>query len=295
MFMGGKSSMHRICIQFAGCRVEFLTTSDLVYRKIQSSLSVYQTEKKNSEGGELPSAEILMEPYSTDIDTQVSIAESGFILNRLPNQEHETVERAAGWIDLQHEQGVSNLLKSFAPSLLLRGASFLLSGAAVLKNGKGYVFLGPKGAGKSTVLALISSLDPEVTILADELVILQNKGGAHGPVVHSAPFVGKYSRLMNPPMMAPLEKVYTLVQSDFHEISDLEAVLGAQEILKNRIFSGATDFNDEAVLSLAHRLSSQKPGLCQLKFKRDSDFWPLILGLEPSEEQSRSQDLGLEK
>lgn len=70
--------------------------------------------------------------------------------------------------------------------LLSSNSGFLMHGSSVVIDGKAYVFTGPPGAGKSTIMKMLSSRYP---VIADDSVIIKKKNGEYS--LYQTPMIEK--------------------------------------------------------------------------------------------------------
>lgn len=195
----------------------------------------------------------------------------------VPAESGMTPERAVAWVSPGLDDAFHNLLRWFVPPLLLKKSAFLLHGAAVVRDGRGYVFFGHSEAGKSTSVALITGSDPGAIPLGDDGVIVQmrEQDGRSVPWVHAAPLGCGYSRAAPPALSAPIAGFYSLAQDETDRIEGLPASSGALALFASAM---SVDFGEEneAKLALAHRFAAAAPGIRRLHFRKSAEFWNLV-------------------
>jgi hypothetical protein len=156
--------------------------------------------------------------------------------------------------------------------------SLLLHSSCMIRDGKGYVFTGKSGSGKSTV----ASLNDGAKVLNDEISIIEL--GPASPTLHDSPFNGFF--LEKKEGFAPLAGIYLLIQAPFHRVS---AARGADTIktLSREIIPPMgleTPLSPKVyweMLELASR-TADRVSLCNLEFLPDTGFWKTILASEKS-------------
>lgn len=106
-------------------------------------------------------------------------------------------------------QALDSLLRVLYSRLLPASGGVLLHAAAFRRQGAAYLFAGPSGAGKTTLMRKLSRA-PGVRFLSDELVLLRREGSAL--TAHSTPFWGEFRQPENNGR-APLRRIFTLARS----------------------------------------------------------------------------------
>jgi hypothetical protein len=155
----------------------------------------------------------------------------------------------------------------------LRYDACLLHSAGVICEGRGFLFVGPSEAGKSTI-ALLSG---ERTVLNDEMCLVEFH--TDGPRLVSTPFNGHFRAKKTG--AAPLEAVFLLEHGPRHELKPVGlgeaagAIAGqvAPPVGLDEVAGSSTRL---AMLDLASRLVHAVP-VRRLSFLPDDGFWPLIL------------------
>jgi hypothetical protein len=145
-------------------------------------------------------------------------------------------------------------------------AGLLLHACGVVRHGAGHVFVGPSGAGKTTVAQLAAGYGQ---VLSDENVVL--RANTPGPELWSTPFWG----FSTPPELiararvtAPLRAVYILAQTAGFTLTPLTpgkavlALLSSEKVAVER-------------LAAAQRLVERTP-VYRLGFRPTSELWELL-------------------
>ncbi|MCM2323268.1 MAG: hypothetical protein NDJ90_08390 [Oligoflexia bacterium] len=274
-----ENQLPRVPLRIAGVRVDLLSASAAFRTRVESYFRDFRGEGP-AEG------ELRMEPLS---DAEASlwddpnpefeiqnrqVVQRDFAARRLAPSPGAAMERAVAWAAPELDDAFHNLLRWFTPPLLLRNNAFLLHGAAVIRDGRGYVFFGHSEAGKSTSIALITQADSAALPLGDDGVIIQMKGDV--PWVHAAPLGCGYSREAPPAASAPIAGLYALRQSDHDSLEPLAPATAAAALFASAM---SVDFEEsnEAKLELALRFASTQPGIQRLHFRKNPAFWSLIL------------------
>jgi ABC-type glutathione transport system ATPase component len=116
---------------------------------------------------------------------------------------------------------VENLLRFFLSWYLISAQrGVLVHASSLLWQGRGYLFCGESGAGKSTILTLCRQALP----LNDELSLIQKKHTQY--YLYSTPFLGKEKYLFHQ-RSSPLERIYFLKKANLSlqkKLSQTEAI-----------------------------------------------------------------------
>jgi hypothetical protein len=146
---------------------------------------------------------------------------------------------------------------------------FLLHAAGLVRNGKGYLFAGKSGAGKTTVTRLSA---PEAVVLNDDFTLVRLS--SEGVTVHGTPFYGEYG-MGGANIGAPLAGIYFLSKADSHQALPL-----APQVAIARLFGSILHFPSDravvqALLDLGTAICWRVPCF-ELRFSPDAAFWSCI-------------------
>lgn len=169
---------------------------------------------------------------------------------------HSALERVLSYICMQ--------------ALPQAGRGLLLHGAGIEIQGRGHVFFGHSGAGKSTVARLAAGVG---TVLTDENVILRFT--PTGPQVISTPFWGLSTRLEEVRFVqaqAPLVALYQLVQGPHFLVQPLSPAEASVALLLTE--KAPTDRREsaQAWLATVQQLIRQVP-VYRLTFRPTPELW----------------------
>lgn len=195
----------------------------------------------------------------------------------------------AGAIDLDtHCATVRAPDPAWAPSALERTLTYILiqslprehdglliHAAGVVLDGRGYLFAGPSGAGKTTIARLAEGIGE---VLSDENVIARLMDG--DAVLHSTPFWGQstppeWVRRVN--RRVPLAGIYLLEHAPDFSLTPLRpaeavaALLATEKVATERVESAT------AWLAIAGRLATTTP-IYRLGFRPTRDLWAFLAG-----------------
>jgi hypothetical protein len=154
----------------------------------------------------------------------------------------------------------------------------LVHSAGVVRDGRGYLFVGESGVGKTT----IADLSRDAAVLNDEMNVIAFD--AAGPRLLASPFNGHYrdkQPAAAPLSAAPLAAVLLPRHADAHRVEDVGAGRAAAEVAAQvcppvTLDAAADQRTTAAMLDTATRLVSAAP-VRRLLFRPDAGFWPLLI------------------
>jgi hypothetical protein len=177
-------------------------------------------------------------------------------------------------------QSFDSFLRVLCSWLLINNNGFILHAAAILKNGKGYVFPGKSGAGKSTISKLFQKKgkkqkDENNVLLTDELIPVRIQDGV--VKIYGSPFWGemknKGKRVSNG---IKLEKLFFLKKSKTNAVNKISKAEFYKRILRC-IMSFSREKNDYLKISKTISKLYLKTEVANLKFSnRDDSFFNII-------------------
>lgn len=165
------------------------------------------------------------------------------------------------------------LYQAFHSAVLRTGYdACLIHSAGVVRDGLGYLFVGPSDAGKST----IASLSLDATVLNDEMNLVEF--GSDSPRIVTSPFNGHFTD--KSPGEAPLTAIILPDKGLEHRIEPVGSGFAAAAIATQvappvPLETGATAGTNTAMLDVASRLVGLVP-VKRLVFLPDAGFWPVV-------------------
>jgi hypothetical protein len=146
----------------------------------------------------------------------------------------------------------------------------ILHASGVVVNRKGYAFIGPAGAGKSTLAASLST-DQSIMVLGEDQVILRYMEGCfwiYGTPWHQNP-------AMCSPDGAPLEKLFFLDRNAQRGVETLTPLDGITRLLQTAFIPY---YRPELVSNILDRLTilAERIQFYSLSYQLGSDVWKLI-------------------
>jgi hypothetical protein len=182
-------------------------------------------------------------------------------------------EAGRGELTLRPEGDPENFLRVWYAWRCLREGAVLLHAAGAVRAGRGYVFFGPSGAGKTTTARL--SLAAGCTVLSDDLVILKKSGG--GWQVCGVPFRGELPEAPRTNLSAPAAGLFVLVKHPEHQVAPAPFAEAVARLAACVPFVMRRPAGARAVAAICGELAAAVP-VHYLRFRRDPGFWEILDG-----------------
>jgi len=178
---------------------------------------------------------------------------------------------------------LANYLRVVYALLLPRYGGFLFHSAGLIRNGRGYLFYGHSGSGKTTVSRL--SRD-RATLLSDDLVAVrpvpfypqagtglrQHDGVWH---VHGTPFWGELRGHPKTSASAPLRSLFSLVKDRQVRLEPLSVVQATADVVSSVPVTYKEPGLSQQLIAMCADLAAHVPGY-RLHFTPDDSFWSVI-------------------
>jgi hypothetical protein len=166
---------------------------------------------------------------------------------------------------------LENFLRVVLAYRLLQAGGLLLHSAAVVKDGRAYIFIGRSGAGKSTIsrMGLTAGLD----VLSDDMNALVPEGGRYW--AEKLPFAGDLGQTAKPKGRYPVAGIYRLGQGAHNAIERLSSARAMAALLACAPFVNADPHRSERLAANIERLLGSVP-VSELMFNLDGGVWELL-------------------
>ncbi len=183
--------------------------------------------------------------------------------------------RGAGWLQVTADeriaQGVlANFLRVAYALLLVQHGGFLFHSAGMIRHGRGYVFYGHSGSGKSTISGLSR---PYATLLSDDLVAVRRHDGIWQ--VHGTPFWGELRDHPKTNDRAPLRGLFSLVKDTAVWLEPLPPSQAVADVISSVPVTCKEPGLSTRLMDLCADLVAQVP-CYRLHFTRDDSFWRAV-------------------
>lgn len=163
---------------------------------------------------------------------------------------------------------LSNFLRIIYSLILLEESGFLIHASSLIKNGKGYLFPGKSGAGKTT----ITRLSPDTTLLTDEVSLIKQVDGEYK--LFGTPFWGELA-ISGENVYKNADTIYYPIKDKKNYLKNLSHIESLKMLLPNVLsYTNDNKFSEE-LLDICHDFISKIPAY-ELHFLPDPSFWRLI-------------------
>lgn len=205
------------------------------------------------------------------------VIESTYSADRLTYRSYLTrgelqLSSGEGVLEMAPNASVENYLRVIFAWLCLQNGGLLLHSAGVVRNGRGYVFFGPSGAGKTTT-SRISAARAGATILSDDLVIIRRHEGRFW--LFGVPFKGDLSDAPRANQRAPLQGIFRLRQDREHRIENIGLSTAVAELTAAAPFVVDKPELTNDLLDITFDIAREVP-VNWLHFRRDAGYWNVI-------------------
>ncbi len=155
-------------------------------------------------------------------------------------------------------------------SLILAGrGGFLLHAASAICGGRGYLFSGVSGAGKTTMTRLAPQ---DITLLTDEISYIQPS--ADGYLAYGTPFAGELAKA-GENCSAPIGALFFLEKGPGNSIEELSAAEAVRRLMRNILFFADDPDLVKKVLETACEFVLKVP-IRRLMFYPDGKVWETV-------------------
>jgi len=175
-----------------------------------------------------------------------------------------------GFLEMAPEASIENYLRAGIAWLCVKSESVLLHSAGVIREGIGYVFFGPSGAGKTTT-SRISAKSADV--VSDDLVIIRIDDDAIN--LYGVPFRGEMSDAPRANQNAPLRAIFRLRQDTEHYLEQISPVTAVADLVASSPFVVQEISLSDMLINVCTKIAKSVPVMA-LHFKRDDGFWKVI-------------------
>ncbi len=163
---------------------------------------------------------------------------------------------------------LNSFLRFIYSLILLREPGFLVHASSLIKNGKGYIFPGKSGAGKTT----ITQLSPDSTLLSDDISLIKMLNGT--PVAFGTPFWGALA-VGGENTSTPITEIYFPIKGKTNYMKRLNPRQALEKLLPNVVFFAREEEFSKQLFNLCSDFVTMVPAY-ELHFLPKPTFWRCI-------------------
>lgn len=164
--------------------------------------------------------------------------------------------------------GLNSFLRFVYSLILPKEPGFLVHASNLIRNGKGYIFPGKSGAGKTT----IAQLSPDATLLSDDISLIKIVNGA--PVAFGTPFWGALA-VGGENVSTTITGIYFPIKDKENYVQKLSPRQALERLLPNVVFFARDSEFSKQLFNLCYDLVSKVPAH-ELHFSPEPTFWRCI-------------------
>lgn len=215
-------------------------------------------------------------PYSefksalNDLDSPIITKTSKYVYQILWNglEGEFSMEEMVGKLKCSHHVGVNSFLRIIFSLVLLEDQGFITHASSLIRNGKGYIFPGKSGAGKTT----ITRLTEDSILLSDEVSLIKKSNDQFK--IFGTPFWGELA-IGGMNTSINLDKVLFPIQDGNNYLKELKPLQALENLLPNVIFYYKDSELEKELFELCYEFVNSVPQY-ELHFKREPTFWRCI-------------------
>lgn len=172
---------------------------------------------------------------------------------------------------------IAAIMRAAVGRHLLVHGGLSLHAAAMIQGGQGWLFVGERGAGKTTIVRH----HPGDRVLGDDhaLLVPASTGAGYGYAVHGTPYAGREGTPCQAGQ-APLAGICLLEQHPETHVEPVSAARAFSALLPTVIHSPADRADTEAVMRTLAQLIERRPVL-RLRVNLTDSPWPLLQTTPP--------------
>jgi len=210
------------------------------------------------------------DPPPAEIDLQVRCQDGRWLLSRGEFRAAFDMRSRRGHLAcVPNPYSVDTLLRVVHSLLLAPAGGLLLHASGGIRNGRGFLFSGVSGAGKTTLARLAP---PDVQLLTDEISYLRRADDCFR--VFGTPFSGELG-IQGESVSAPLAAIHLIEHGAANRRELLPKAEAARRLMRNTLFFACDPQLVAGVFATVCELVRRVP-VFRLEFLPDSRVWELI-------------------
>jgi hypothetical protein len=215
----------------------------------------------------------LFEPAETpraDEDVKVTLEGGHWLLQRGDFRARWDSEIGRGHIrQSRNPYAIDTVLRIVHTLILAKRGGFLVHAASAIRGGRGFLFAGVSGAGKTTISRLAPS---DATLLTDEISYIRRE--RDGYLACGTPFAGELARV-GENQSAPLSTLFLLQKGPENRIEPVATPEAIRLLLRNILFFAEDAELVRLVFQSACEFVERVP-VRRLTFVPDQQVWEMV-------------------
>jgi len=205
-----------------------------------------------------------------DADLRVTATTDRWSLQRGDFSVQLDTSARRGWIrQTLNPYSIDSILRIVHTLILSTEGGFLLHASSAIRNGRAFLFTGPSGAGKTTLVGLAPG---DVTVLTDEISYIRRTD--RGYVAFGTPFAGDREE-SGEAVSAPVASLFRLEQTPENLQERLGAASAVRALMRNILFFTLDPALSTRLLDAACDFAAVVPAF-RLGFTPDARVWKTI-------------------
>jgi hypothetical protein len=206
-----------------------------------------------------------------DADLLVTGANGRWTLERGDFRAEWDTHSRRGWIQQTlNPYTIDSVLRIVHTLLLSAEGGFLLHASSAVRNGRAFLFAGPSGAGKTTIVGLAPD---DVTVLTDEISYVRRTDAGYR--AFGTPFTGDRGEA-GESTSAPVAALFRLEQGTDNQQQRLGRAEGVRTLMRNILFFAVDPVLVARLLDAACEFTAAVPAF-RLTFAPDERVWSSII------------------
>jgi len=192
----------------------------------------------------------------------------GWRVTWVPETNHATALLSKQTDDVRGPRRVAAIARTLVGRYLLRRRGLPFHAAAMIHDGQGYLFVGRRGAGKTTLVRLF----PGESVLGDDHALVVCEAG--GVRVYGTPYSVREGT-PSQPGSAPLAAILVRAQDATTRVEALSRAVAFKSLTPHIIHHGHGRAEVEEVFDIMDVLTRRVP-VARLRFNRTDPMWPVV-------------------
>lgn len=206
----------------------------------------------------------------SDADLRVTGTNEQWTLQRGDFSVQLDARARRGWIrQTLNPYSIDSVLRIVYTLLLSTEGGFLLHASSAVRDGRAFLFTGPSGAGKTTIVGLAPA---DVTVLTDEISYIRRTD--RGYRAFGTPFAGDRQE-PGEPISAPVAALFRLEQGPDNQRERLGTTAAVRALMRNILFFTVDPELTARLLDAACDFVAAVPAF-RLTFAPDTRVWSTL-------------------